>query len=837
MNIITNTISNSSQQPAKTLGFTSSSDRLLSLNTEFFLVSVVIPVYNGARYIQVAIDSILEQTYNNYEIIVIDDGSTDDTRQQLQLYKGKIRYIYQENQGSAAARNLGINLSKGNLVAFLDADDFWTMPDKLEKQVYMFVDNPSLGGINTGWTIVDDAGNQIKTVQPWHKSPILNLETWLKKKCVRTSAMIFRKGWLEKVGGFDEELKQSHDVDLALRLSLAGCETVWLKEATVAYRQHDNNTTKNNLKQAKYMQAVLDKFFARQDLPESISAQESQIRYHTLVWIAWYQYCSDDLDEMQNFLQKSFNLSPYLRVENISHWLNSFERFSEDRGCEIDIDRLTSSKQWRNLITVILELFEFTDGICEFDDLTNNKNQSNKPHQNIEQNLLGLFQSTHEQKVVDTSSVVSSEFAKKYQIAGDALFRQGHIKEALKCYQAAVRINPELIEAHQRLVVFLLEQGDLDGTIASCESILQANPQDYETLEKFADALLRRGNHDDLSRAVEYYEQIIRNNPNDLKNYFKILQLKSQNLEIYLYLGKALLDKGEFVHAVVLSQIARQIFPQHQQVSWLLDRAISQQQRTTCNFHDLLKVKSDSVDNLDFISAMSFFQIGELLKKEKKIDEAAICLKKAVALQPDNYKFHHELGGIYREQRQFESAIEEGKLTIKLKPDFVWAYHNMGRAFERIGLIDKAIKSYQQALKINPGLTVSRDALNRLADNIRRKEIEKYKMAAREQMKAKKFSEAKESYLKGIAIQPNDHDLYHNLGNVLRELGDLEGAIEQAKKAIELKPDFYWGHHNLGRALEKKGIIKQAIRAYCQALKINPNSDITKEKLNYLKDK
>lgn len=102
------------------------------------LVSVIIPVYNGSKYILTAINSVIRQTYSNYEIIVIDDGSTDNTRQQLKKYQSQITYIFQENQGSAAARNVGIHLSKGELVAFLDSDDFWAMPEKLARQVDCF---------------------------------------------------------------------------------------------------------------------------------------------------------------------------------------------------------------------------------------------------------------------------------------------------------------------------------------------------------------------------------------------------------------------------------------------------------------------------------------------------------------------------------------------------------------------------------------------------------------------------------------------------------------------------------------------------------------------------
>ena len=97
-------------------------------------VSIIIPAYNCAKYIVNAVDSVLRQTFEDFELIVIDDGSTDDTQDKLLPYIERIRYVYQEKTGASAARNLGIELSKGDLIAFLDADDFWSI-DKLETQI------------------------------------------------------------------------------------------------------------------------------------------------------------------------------------------------------------------------------------------------------------------------------------------------------------------------------------------------------------------------------------------------------------------------------------------------------------------------------------------------------------------------------------------------------------------------------------------------------------------------------------------------------------------------------------------------------------------------------
>src|SRR5437588_6877362 len=108
------------------------------------LVTAVIPTYNYGRFVTQALESVLAQTYANIEIIVVDDGSKDDTREQLASYADRIRYIYQENQSVAAARNTGIRAAAGDLVAFLDADDVWH-PQKVELQMFYLADHPEVG--------------------------------------------------------------------------------------------------------------------------------------------------------------------------------------------------------------------------------------------------------------------------------------------------------------------------------------------------------------------------------------------------------------------------------------------------------------------------------------------------------------------------------------------------------------------------------------------------------------------------------------------------------------------------------------------------------------------
>ena len=137
-------------------------------------VSIIIPVYNCELYITQAIESVLNQTYTDYEIIVIDDGSTDNTHQVLQPYMKKIRYFSQENKGLSATRNQGIKMAKGKLISLLDADDLF-LYYKLQEQVAIFEAEPSIGLVQSGWRLVNEKGEKIEDVKPWHKSPELDL--------------------------------------------------------------------------------------------------------------------------------------------------------------------------------------------------------------------------------------------------------------------------------------------------------------------------------------------------------------------------------------------------------------------------------------------------------------------------------------------------------------------------------------------------------------------------------------------------------------------------------------------------------------------------------------
>ncbi|MGL5059129.1 MAG: glycosyltransferase [Microcoleus sp.] len=316
-------------------------------------VSVIIPAYNAARYIVQAVESVLSQTFTNLEIIVVDDGSTDDTHQVLQPYLNRIRYIYQENQGVAFARNQACQLAKGEFLAFLDADDYF-LPEKLEKQIACFKADPALDMVQTGWLIVGETGQEISVAQPWQLAPQLDLESFIMFKCVRPSAMMLRRKWWEYLGGFNNKFSLAEDLDFALRLTLNGCKAVWLKEILTCYRQHDSNIMSSGLPLMKHTEILMQEFFDRPDLPLSIRQLKHQERYLCFKWLAWRMYRDGHLAEMAECLTKSLEHTPFSPTKTVLNWLEGFKLASEEYGESFDAYALSQSREWQDIVSVVM---------------------------------------------------------------------------------------------------------------------------------------------------------------------------------------------------------------------------------------------------------------------------------------------------------------------------------------------------------------------------------------------------------------------------------------------------------------------------------------------------
>jgi len=314
-------------------------------------VSVIIPTYNGSRYICQTVESVLNQSYRDWELIIIDDGSTDQTAKLLEPYRDRVNYYYQGNQGVASARNLGLKMAQGDYINFLDHDDI-LLPDKLALQVAVFDKQPQVGMVHSGWKRINTWGEPLSNVEPWHQAPNLDLHEWLQWMPILFSPMLFRRDCLNQVGLLDTTFKQACDVDLIQRLVIAGCQTVWVQKVTTYYREHSQNDSLNTLIQAQEALVVREKFFARTDLPPFVRERKNQYLYHTLVWIAWRLYYTNHLDQMRETLEQSLQYSPYPYLETVLNWVETFQAQAAQHSTDFDVVALTSSKEWQKLLEV-----------------------------------------------------------------------------------------------------------------------------------------------------------------------------------------------------------------------------------------------------------------------------------------------------------------------------------------------------------------------------------------------------------------------------------------------------------------------------------------------------
>lgn len=325
-------------------------------------VSIIIPTYNSACYIVKAVKSAIEQTYQDWEIIVVDDGSTDNTRHTLEPYSDLIQYVYQENQGAAIARNRGCELAKGEFLAFLDAGDFF-LPEKLEKQVACFDADRTLDLVQTGWLIVDKNDQGISGVKPWESAPKLDLETLILYKSVRPSAIMLRREWWERLGGFDPRFPPTADLDFVLRLALKGGKSVWLKEILTCDRQHETNLISPGFKLLKNMEIMMQQFFARPDLPQHIRDLKRAERYQFLVSSAWRMYREGNLAEMVDCLEKSLDCTLHTGTETVFNWLETFASISQASGSNFDAYALSNLKEWQDIaLLAVNKTYQFEPG-------------------------------------------------------------------------------------------------------------------------------------------------------------------------------------------------------------------------------------------------------------------------------------------------------------------------------------------------------------------------------------------------------------------------------------------------------------------------------------------
>ena len=229
-------------------------------------VSVIVPTYNRSIYILDALRSILDQNYENIEIVVIDDGSTDGTKERLAslVEKGIVHYIYQENQGRSAARNRGISLATGDYLAFLDSDDLLES-GTLIKQVEFLVRNPEIGLVHGGYSKFDDFNKDIGYRNPsWFSGWIYPQMLLMWTALLAIPTVMVPRQIINEVGGFDESLYIGEDLDLWRRIARR-YPFGYINQRLARIRVHAGNTSIDAVKATGEFERYLEKAFKDDD--------------------------------------------------------------------------------------------------------------------------------------------------------------------------------------------------------------------------------------------------------------------------------------------------------------------------------------------------------------------------------------------------------------------------------------------------------------------------------------------------------------------------------------------------------------------------------------------
>lgn len=304
-------------------------------------VSVIIPAHNQGRFLRQAIDSVLAQDFADYEVLIIDDGSTDDTARVAQSATDRrVRYIRQEHRGVSAARNTGVMASEGSYLAFLDSDDVFC-EEKLRKQVLVLDGRSDLGMVVGGYQYIDVSGAVLGEERPWLGQAVLDLGSVLTAGFGPPSTVLVRRSWFERVGGFDCRFSLAEDTDLWYRLSLAGCRIDWVPTIVSRYRIHTSNASRSVKRHYQALTTVLDKLFSNANVPDSVWRRRGEVYARARLSEAGKLYGTGDWHGGKQALEVAIREDPSLLCENVqrlivqmAEWENS--AWAADPGGMLD---------------------------------------------------------------------------------------------------------------------------------------------------------------------------------------------------------------------------------------------------------------------------------------------------------------------------------------------------------------------------------------------------------------------------------------------------------------------------------------------------------------------
>lgn len=275
-------------------------------------VSIIIPAYNSLTYLPTAINSVFRQTFQDFELVIIDDGSSDKTADWVScLTESQIKLISQDNQGASTARNIGIANSEGEYIAFLDADDLWR-PSKLTKQVERLDNLPQVGLVHCWTEFTNAQGDKTGKVMTSYGEGTVWKEMVLYNLLRCGSTPMIRRTCFESLGVFDTALKYAEDWDMWIRIA-SQYEFSIINEPLVFYREHEDNKSKNYEGQLESFCKIIDK--AIDSRSENLRSLQRRAYGRAHLHAAWRALVlAEDYHRSSDLLKQALNYSPKLHL-------------------------------------------------------------------------------------------------------------------------------------------------------------------------------------------------------------------------------------------------------------------------------------------------------------------------------------------------------------------------------------------------------------------------------------------------------------------------------------------------------------------------------------------
>jgi glycosyltransferase involved in cell wall biosynthesis len=278
--------------------------------TESPTVSVIIPTYNRYKFLGEAIQSVLDQTFASYEIIVVDDGSSDDSRSLVKRFaeqSDRIHYHYQDNQGVSVARNFGISKAKGKYIAFLDSDDLF-LSTKLEKQAKYLQENPAVGMVYSSFITIDEHSNYTAT-HTANASGYIYRELLYNCK-IATPTVMLKRYVLDKIGGFDTSMILAEDIDLWIRVA-EHFEIQAITEPLIKVREFPGNTFRDHKQILYSFTRIADKHFGKPNKFGTIFKRRVYANVHYYAGSMCLSHSPDEMSQAYRYFLRGFRYFPF----------------------------------------------------------------------------------------------------------------------------------------------------------------------------------------------------------------------------------------------------------------------------------------------------------------------------------------------------------------------------------------------------------------------------------------------------------------------------------------------------------------------------------------------